>query len=168
MKTRLLPGIGVGILFGFVNLGCDRSLNTECCKVQTKTIAIYENQTIPANIGISTGTYTEVNGYRYVDITVEFEQKTANEEPVSLGVVFAHDASGKWGARRYFNFEQNFSAPANPQLITLTGQDSWHGPPHNKSSFITRLPIMGPFLQVFPFNHHNEARNFSIVLYLTT
>jgi hypothetical protein len=152
-------------LLVFIIWGCN---TTECCKVQTKTITIYENDTIPANIGISTGVYTNVDGYRYVNIAVEFEQNAANESPVSLGVVFAHSSTGQWGAGRYFTFEENFSAPANPQMITLTGGNSWHGPPHNKSSYIARLPIMGLYLQVFPFNHHSETRRFSIVLYLTT
>ena len=133
----------------------------------SKTVVIYDNHSIPGNIGISTGTYTAVDGYRYVNVAVEFEQKTANEAPVSLGVVFARDASGKGGARRYFNFEQNFTAPADPQMITLSGKGSWHGAQQQKSSYIARLPIMGPYIQVFPFNHYGQARKISVVLYLT-
>lgn len=132
----------------------------------TKTISIYDNHLIPANTGISTGVYTEVDGYRYVNVAVEFEQKEPKEEPVSLGVVFAHSSYGELGARRYFTFEENFTAPADPQMITVSGRGSWHGHPHDKSSYIARLPIMGPYLQVFPFNHHNQERTFSIVLYL--
>jgi hypothetical protein len=138
-----------------------------CCAVKTKTIVIYDNHEIPAQIGISTGKYTKVDGYRYANIAVEFEQKTSGEKPLSLVVVFAHDVSGKWGARRYFTFEENFSAPAVPQNMTVTGEGCWHGSPHNKSSYIVRVPIMGPFIQVFPFNNHSEKRKFSIVIYLT-
>ncbi len=134
---------------------------------QSKTIPIYEDHVIPANIGISTGVYTNVDGYRYVNIAIEFEQKSANEEPVSLGVIFGHNSGGKWGSRRYFNFEENFSSPADPQMITLTGKGSWHGHPHDKSSYVARLPVMGPYIQVFPFNHHSEERKISVVLYLT-
>ncbi len=135
--------------------------------VQSKTIAIYDGASIPANTGISTGIYTEVDGYRYVNIAVEFEQRAFDEEPVSLGVVFAYDQNGKWGSRRYVTYDENFSGSQNPRMITVSGKASWHGRPHNKSSYIARLPIMGPFLQVFPFNHHGEERTFSIVLYLT-
>lgn len=163
MKLKTALYLSVSILMFFAIQGC---VTTNCCKVKTKTITIYEDHSIPANIGISTGIYTNVKGYRYVNIAVEFEQKTANEEPVSLGVVFAHSPNGKWGSRRYFTFDENFSGSADPQMITVTGKASWHGHPHNKSSYIARLPIMGPFLQVFPFNHHNEARKFSIALYL--
>ena len=82
-------------------------------------------------------------------------------------MVFAHSSNGKYGSRRYFTYDENFSAPANPQMITITGNASWHGSQQKKSSYIARLPIMGPQLQVFPFNHHNEARKFSTILYLT-
>lgn len=164
MKINTVVYMSICILMSLALQGC---VTTNCCTIKTKTITIYNDQSIPANSGISTGVYTEVDGYRYVNIAVEFEQKSPNEEPVSLGVVFAHSQNGKWGSRRYFTFDQNFFGMADPQMITVTGKASWHGHPHDKSSYIARLPIMGPFLQVFPFNHHNEARKLSVVLYLT-
>lgn len=145
----------------------DADLNAAQEMTGSMTKVIYEDHVIPANRGISTGRYTHVDGYRYANIVVEFEQKEANEEPVSLGVIFAHSSNGKWGSRRYFNFNENLQASADPQMITLSGRRSWHGSPHNRSSYIARLPVMGPFLQVFPFNHHTEKRKISIVLYLT-
>jgi hypothetical protein len=144
--------------------GC---VTTNSYKVGTKSITVYEEHSIPANTGISTGVYTNVSGYRYVNVAVEFEQLSAAEEPVSLGVKFAHSQDGKWGSRRYFTFDENFSGSAAPQMITVSGEASWHGHPHDKSSYIARLPIMGPYLQVFPFNHHSQERKLSIVLYLT-
>jgi hypothetical protein len=137
------------------------------CLTTTKTLTFYEGASIPANTGISSGTYTNVDGYRYINIFVEFEQTSATEEPVSLGVIFAFDAAGKYGSRRYFNFEENFTGTANPQMITLSGAGSWHGSPHNRSSYTARLPVMGPYVQVFPFNQEAKARKFSIVAYLT-
>jgi hypothetical protein len=52
-------------------------------------------------------------------------------------------------------------------MITVTGRGTWHGRPHDRSSGIARLPIMAPYVQVFPFNHHGAPRRISIVLYLT-
>jgi len=153
-----------GLLLAMMLSGCT---TTGHRTIQTKTITLYDNATIPANTGISTGIYTKVDGYRYVNVVVEFEQTSANEAPVSLGVTFAHDQNGKLSSRRYFTFEENFSGAADPQMITETGKASWHGSPHNKSSYIARLPIMGPYAQVFPFNQHSEARTLSVVLYLT-
>ena len=138
------------------------------CLAETKVITFYNKATIPAGIGISSGTYTNVNGYRFINIFVEFEQNAAGENPVSLGVVFAFDAGGTMGSRRYFNFEQNFTAPADPQMITLSGANSWHGSPHNISTYTARLPVMGPYVQVFPFNHEAKDRKFSIRAYLST
>ena len=133
----------------------------------SEVITIYDNAQIPGGTGISTGTYTKVDGYRYVNIAVEFEQKAFMEAPLSLGVMFAQDANGKLGARHYFTFDQDFTAPADPQMITVSGNNCWHGSPHNKSSYIARFPVMGPYLQVFPFNKHGELRKFSVALYLT-
>ena len=164
MKINKILYMSVCILISLMLQVC---VTTNCYTAKTNTITIYNGHSIPANTGISTGLYTEVDGYRYVNIAVEFEQKTPAEEPVALGVMFAHSENGKWGSRRYFTFDQNFSGMADPQMITVTGKGSWHGHPHYKSSYIARLPIMGPFLQVFPFNNHNEARKLSVVLYLT-
>jgi ABC-type uncharacterized transport system auxiliary subunit len=164
MNNKNIHHLVILLLLAIALAGCG---TIPCHTLQSETIAIYSDITIPANIGISTGTYTKVDGYRYVNVVVEFEQNAANEEPVSLGVIFAHDQNGKLGSRRYFNFEENFTGEANPQMITETGKASWSGSPHNKSTYTARLPIMGPYLQVFPFNHHSAARKFSIVLYLT-
>jgi hypothetical protein len=138
------------------------------CLLRTKVVTFYEDYTIPAGIGVSSGTYTQVDGYRYINIFCEYEQQGAQEAPVSLGVVFAFSPGGANGSRRYFTFEENFSGTADPQMITLSGKNSWHGSPHNKSSYIARLPIMGPYVQVFPFNHEDKERKLNIKAYLTT
>jgi hypothetical protein len=148
----------------------DRKFHTCTClpMAASKVITFYDNHTIPANVGISSGMYTKVDGYRHINIVVEFEQAADDEKPVSLGVVFAYSSDGKQGARRYFNFEQNYSTPANPQMITLSGANSWHGSPHNRSSYMARFPVMGPYIQVFPFNHEGKDRKITIKAYLTT
>jgi hypothetical protein len=138
------------------------------CLAVTKVITFYENDTIPAGVGISKGTYVNVDGYRFINIVVEFEQDDAGEDPVSLGVMFAFNSSGALGSRNYYNFEQNFSYTPEPQMITLSGNNSWHGSPHNISSYTARLPIMGPYVQVFPFNHEQKARRITIKAYLST
>lgn len=138
------------------------------CLLRTRTIVFYEDHIIPANTGISSGMYTDVDGYRYINIFVESEQEEASEEPVSLGVVFAFSTNGKVGSRRYFTFEENFEGEADPHMITLSGKNSWHGAQWKKSSYTARLPIMGPYVQVFPFNHEKKDRKISITAYLTT
>ncbi len=138
------------------------------CLADTKVITFYDDQVIPPGIGISGGAYMPIDGYRYINIFVEFEQTSADEKPVSLGVMFAFSSDGKLGSRRYFNFEQNFNGTANPQMITLSGEGSWHGAPHNRSSYTARFPVMGPYIQVFPYNNENKERKITIKAYLTT
>ncbi|GAH13348.1 unnamed protein product [marine sediment metagenome] len=83
-------------------------------------------------------------------------------------MIFAFSPGGKCDSHRYFNFEENFTGTADPQMITLTGKASWHGEQHKKSSYTARLPIMGPYVQVFPYNHENKDRKLNIIAYLTT
>jgi hypothetical protein len=52
-------------------------------------------------------------------------------------------------------------------MITVTGKASRHGHPHDTSSYTARLPLMGPFMQVFPVNHHDQRRKVSVLIYLT-
>jgi len=136
MNARVTFAVALTVFLAVFLQGCTSVPTT----AKTEIITIYDNHAIPASTGISTATYTKVDGYRYVNVMVEFEQKTAGERPVSLGVIFAHSANGKLGSRRYFNFEDNFTSPADPQMITLSGKNSWHGHPHDKSSYIVRIP----------------------------
>ena len=87
----------------------------------SRSLVLYDHQQIPAGIGISRGPYTPVDGFRYVNIMVEFEQHASDERPVSLGVTFAQDSGGSHSSRRYFSFDENLSGPAHPQMITVTG-----------------------------------------------
>jgi hypothetical protein len=140
--------------------GCDRPC--------TKTIEFYTDKSIGANRGISSGRYTNVDGYRYINLFVQFEQKSASEEALNLGVIFGFGAQGEMGSRRYVTLEENVSSPQSPQMITVSGDGCWHGSPHNISSYNIRIPIMGPYVQVFPFNHHNKSRKFSVWAYLVS
>ena len=139
-----------------------------CCLsgIPSKTIVIYDHAAIPANQGISKGEYLKVDGYRYANILVEFEQKSGDEEPLSLGVVFAHER-GQWGAKRVFDPNAGTEALEKPVSLEASGKDSWRGEQWEKSSYVFRVPVTGPYLQVFPYNHHTQARKFSVVLYLT-
>ena len=135
--------------------------------ISSRTVVLYDHEQIPANVGISRGPFTSIDGFRYVNIMVEFEQDGGDQKPVSLGVVFAQDSNGLHGSRRYFSFDHNFTDPADPQMITLSGLGSWGGSPHNRSAYIARLPVMAPFVQVFPYNEHSAPRWITITLYLT-
>jgi hypothetical protein len=137
--------------------------------LRTKVIEFYVAHELAPNVGISRPSYYDVDGYRYINIFVEFTQQTAGEKGIGLGVMFALDAAGKYGSRRYANLEENVEAPQIPAFIGVRGENCWHGAQHLKGSYNVRLPIMGPYMNVFPFNESvSQTKTFSIVGYLTT
>lgn len=137
-----------------------------CITACTKVITLMTDHELPPSVGISLPPYTNINGYRYINIFVKFTQETADEAPVDLGVVFAFDAQGTMGAGRYVNLEDNLTAPQSTNIISVSGRGSWLGNPHNISSFVARLPVMGPFVEVFLFNQAPKKRKVSVWAYL--
>ncbi len=138
-----------------------------CNPACTKVLKIYTDHDLPPSVGISTGTYQSDDGYRYVNIFVQFTQEKASEAPVDLGVVFAFDASGALGARRYANLEANLSSPQSTNFIEVSGSGSWHGSP-KISSYMARFPALGPFFQVFVYNREAAKRKVSVWAYLVS
>jgi hypothetical protein len=126
------------------------------------------DKTLPASIGISLPGYISVDGYRHINIFVQFTQATAAEPPVDLGVIFAFDAAGAIGARRYVNLEQNASGPQSTNFIEVSGTGSWHGSPQNISSYLARFPVMGPFIDVFVYNRAPVKRTVNVWGYLVS
>jgi hypothetical protein len=137
-----------------------------CFKPCTKTIKFMTEKQVDPNIGISLPPYTEVDGYSHINIFVRFTQETANEPPVDLGVIFAFDKKGKMGARRYVNLEHNVQAPQATNFIEVNGSGTWHGQQWKISTYLARLPIMGPYVQVFVYNRATVARKVSVWAYL--
>lgn len=123
-----------------------------CNPACTRVIRFMTDHEVPPDIGISIPPYQGIDGYRFINIFVQFSQQAANEPPVDLGVVFAFDKSGKLGARRYANLEANVPGPQSTNFIEVSGSDSWSGSPYNVSSYVVRFPVMGPFVQVFVYN----------------
>jgi hypothetical protein len=139
-----------------------------CALACSHVVAFYTDHELPASVGISSGVYTSVDGYRHLNVFVEFSQTAQNDPPVDLGVVFAFDAHGKLGARRYVNLEPNVSYPQGTSFIEVSGLGSWHGSPANISSYVARFPVLGPFVQVFLYNRANFDRTISVWGYLVS
>jgi hypothetical protein len=123
---------------------------------------------LPPSVGISLPPYKKIDGYRHINIFVRFTQSAADEPPVDLGVIFAFDAKGKMGARRYVNLEENLSGPQSTNFIEVSGRASWHGSPHNISTYLARLPVMGPYIEVFVYNRAPVKRKVSVWGYLVS
>lgn len=139
-----------------------------CVPACTKVVKFMTDHSIAANIGISLPPYTKISGYRHINIFVRFSQEEAAEPPVDLGVIFAFDSKGTMGARRYVNLEENVPGPQSTNFIEVSGHGTWHGSPHNISTYVARLPIMGPYVEVFVFNRAPVARKVSVWGYLVS
>ena len=143
-------------------------MEKNCTFACTKIVKLIENRSVPANTGISLPPYTNIDGYRFINIFVKFDQESSAELPVDLGVIFAFDEQGSMGARRYVNLEANVPGAQNTNFIEVSGAGSWQGAPHNISIYTARFPVMGPFIEVFVFNRFGKARKVSVWAYLVS
>jgi hypothetical protein len=139
-----------------------------CNPACTSVVKFMTDHELPPSVGISLPPYTKIDGYRYINIFVEFSQETGGEAPVDLGVIFAFDANGTLGSRRYVNLEENLSGPQSMNFIEVSGQGSWSGSPHNKSHYLARFPVMGPYIEVFVYNRAPITRKVSVWGYLVS
>lgn len=139
-----------------------------CAPACTSVVKFMTDQEVGPNVGVSIPGYDEVDGYRHINLFVRFSQEKGDEPPVDLGVVFAFDRQGTMGARRYVNLEENVASPQGTHFIEVSGRGTWHGSPHNVSTYITRLPVMGPFVEVFAYNRAAVKRKVSIWGYLVS
>ena len=139
-----------------------------CNPACTKIVKFLSDHELPPSVGISLPPYTNIDGYRHINIFVRFTQTAADEAPVDLGVIFAFDARGTMGARRYANLEQNLGSPQSTNFIEVSGRGSWHGSPHNISSYVARFPVMGPYVEVFVYNRAPIKRTVTVLGYLVS
>lgn len=140
-----------------------------CNPACTAIVKFMTNLKIPPNVGRSIGGYKKIDGYRYINIFVQFSQHKATEPPVDLGVVFALQTNGQFGARCYVNLEENLASSQSTSFIDISGGGrTFHGSPYDISSYLVRLPVMGPYVQVFPYNRARVERTVSIWGYLVS
>jgi hypothetical protein len=139
-----------------------------CNPACTKVVKFMTDHEVPPSVGISVPPYISIDGYRYINVSVRFTQVAADEPPVDLGVMFAFDANGTMGARRYVNLDENLGGPQSTNFIEVSGRGSWHGSPHNISSYLARFPVMGPFIEVFAYNRAAATRKVSVWGYVVS
>jgi hypothetical protein len=159
MSTRGIAALlAVGTLF---------LAETASAQTPGKVVTVFNRTSVPASTGIGTNTGgIDVDGYRYANVFVEWDQAAANEGPVALWVGFSLDAQGLQNAYRYRNLEEDNSvSPQDEKGMWVNGASSWGG---TKSSYIGRLPIMGPRLTLYVYNlDANLKRIVSVRVYLT-
>ena len=68
------------------------SMRTPCVNPCTKVIKFMTDREVPPSTVISIPPYTNVEGYRHINIFVTYtEENPLEEEPLTLGVIFAFD-----------------------------------------------------------------------------
>ena len=161
------------ILLALLGIACTAQPPAQSAALpDSKVIVVYDSATIEPNIATWNPQGISVDGYRHANVFVEFEQRSFQEEPLEVGVGFGPYQDGKLGTRNYFDFTgpggapQSESSQKSPTWISGSGRDTWHGE-QGISSFMIRVPVMGPFMWVYPQNNHSKARKFTIVVYLT-
>ena len=138
----------------------------------SRVVVAYDSASIGPNAATWNPQGIDVDGYRHANVFVEFEQREAQEEPLEVGVGFGPYQNGRVGTRNYFDFtgpgggSQAESSRKPPTWISGSGRETWHGE-QGISSYLVRVPVMGPFMWVYPQNNHAQARRFTIVVYLT-
>lgn len=139
-----------------------------CNPACSQVIKFMTDHKIPASTGIGSPPYKNVDGYRHLNVFVQFSQAAATEKPVDLGLIFGFDESGKMGARHYVNLEFNLASPQATNIIQVSGAGAWSGNPHNTSHYVARFPVMGPFVEVFVYNREALERTVSVWGYATS
>ena len=133
----------------------------------TATLRFMTGQAVPPNSSYGMPP-RKVGGYRYINIFVEFDQTAPDELPVDLGVLFAFDADGTMATRCYVNLEQNVGDPQPTNFVQVSGGGrAWHGIP-NVTRYVARLPVMGPYVQVFADNLSKVEHTVTIWGYLVS
>jgi hypothetical protein len=143
-------------------------MRAPCNPACNGVIKFMTSQQIGAGTGLNVGSWQSVDGYRFMNVFVDFEQFAANEAPVDLTMSFAFDAAGTLSAGHLVTFEQNVPSPQGVNFNRVSGLGTWHGAPHNRSSFIARFPVLGPFALAFAYNLHTAPRNVNVWAYLVS
>jgi hypothetical protein len=134
----------------------------------TKVIKVYTDASIGPNTGMSAINYTNVDGYRYINIFVKYSQQNKDETPVNLSVMFAFDEARSMNAGHFVNLEPNLQTPAATHPIDVLGNGTYHGDQWKISSFVFRLPVVGPYIKIFVYNYFSSERKFSVWAYFVT
>ncbi|MGD0248093.1 MAG: hypothetical protein ABSB75_03485 [Candidatus Limnocylindrales bacterium] len=133
----------------------------------TQIIKCATDQVVPPNMNQSMGAAIALDGYRYMNVTVQFEQQAANEPPVELSAMFAYDTQNTMGARCYVNLGENPKSPQKVNAIQVSGAGSWHGVP-KISSYIMRIPVLAPYAWLFALNRATVQKKVSVWVYLVS
>lgn len=151
-------------------------LQAQCSQaVQTRIIPVFNPRNLAPQTGTTSGAIN-VTGCRFINIFVQYRDSASpNPQPgpipsVSLGAQFQLDNRSDMRSRMYVNLESNLTslqnvnfivvAPTGPFTSTLGTQIL-----RESGNYIVRIPVMGPFVVISPFNDATVTRQVWVKIY---
>lgn len=133
--------------------------------VRTQVVKCTTDVNVPPNENMSMGQPIALDGYRYMNICVQFDQQNAEDPPVDVSALFAFDTQNTMAARCYANLEENLTGPQSVNAIEVSGAGSWQGVPP-VSCYVARIPVLAPYAWLFALNNAQFVRKVSVWVYL--
>ena len=134
---------------------------------QTRILRLMMETEVPPNTELSVPPYNDITGFRYINLFVRYIHEDPAEPPLDLSVEFAFDEKGLMTTRRHAIVE-NRTLSSEPQTlspVTVVGPES-DGTPNQVVTYVLRVPIMGPFIEVFTNNRASVKRKVTVWGYL--
>jgi len=138
-----------------------------CNPACSEVFKLWTDREFPPSIGYSTN-WLKVDGYRYINVFVEYSQESAADGCVDLNLSFALDANGKLSANNFLNMEENPGSPQTTVETMVKGTGTSSGGQHNRGSYVVRWPVMGPYCRAYVYNFTPVARKVSCWVYATS
>ena len=143
--------------------------------VQTRIIPVFNSRLLAPHTGVSVGA-ANVTGCRFINIFVQYrDSATPNPQPgpipsVSLGALFQLDARSDMRSRMYVNLESNLPSLQNVNLIVVSPKGPFTSTVgteilRESGNYIVRIPVMGPYVVVVPFNDAAVSRYVWVKIY---
>lgn len=143
--------------------------------VPTRIIPVFNSRSLSGHTGTTSGALN-VRGCRFVNIFVQYrDSATPNPQPgpipsVSLGALFQLDAGSDMRSRMYVNLEGNIPALQNVNFIAVAPTGPFTSTVgtqilRESGNYIVRIPVMGPFVVVSPFNDASVTRFVWVKIY---
>ncbi len=134
-----------------------------CNPACTTTLKVWTRQSFPAKTGYSRD-WVCVDGYRYINVFVEYTKNNDYDGYVDLNLVFAFK-DGKLSANNFLQLEQTANYPQRTTETYVEGNDTWSGGQSKKGSYVVRCPVMGPYCRVVLYNGTPVRRTISCWIY---
>ncbi len=132
---------------------------------QTRVLRLMLETEVAAGTELSIPPYNDITGFRYINVVVRYTHEDPSQPPMDLGVEFGFDEKGLLTTRNYANLEENIPSPQSLTQFQVAGPES-DGTPNKVVSYVVRVPVMGPFVEVFIKNNASVNRKVTVWGYL--